>query len=306
MSQNSEDNLFNNPDPVGDKKKESPISGLFAKLKAKGAELKGHKQEFQMDKKSISDYKDSLVPGQNDRVAEQNNIKKESNSSLPTNDSTNPQPARDAKKAAVKEKVVISSKKWRAPKILKTNLIRGEVTTFIDWQKNFLVLGASFLLAVLIIVVVYVGLVFWEIKEIEKAQELDDELRVLSQSIIKTEEEIKSVDIFESKLALANTLLDNHIRWTKYITFLEENLLQNVYLTSGINTEVNSDYSLSLKGGSYSDIEEQIKVFKRNESVKDVWVKSGKLADAQKDELLINRGVNFSLNFELVNNFLKN
>ena len=83
-------------------------------------------------------------------------------------------------------------------------------------------------------------------------------------------------------------------------------MLQNVYLTSGINTEVNSDYSLSLKGGSYSDIEEQIKVFKRNESVKDVWVKSGKLADAQKDELLINRGVNFSLNFELVNNFLKN
>jgi len=161
------------------------------------------------------------------------------------------------------------------------------------------------LLSGLIVSVVFIGLVFWEIKEIEKAQALDDELRVLSQSIINAETEAQPVNTFESKLVLAKNLLGSHTNWSNYINFLEENLLKDVYLTSAIGADTKGKYSLSLKGKDFSDIEKQIKVFKNNELVKDVWVRSGKVAEANKNQLLINRGVDFNLDFELVDNFFK-
>ena len=178
----------------------------------------------------------------------------------------------------VKEKLTnLSPDKWRAPKILKTNLIKGEVTAFFDWKKNLKVLVINVLITCLIIALIYTGLIIWGMKTGQQMELLSGEIEEIKWGIIKLENDIAIVDIFQKKLRIASLLLNKHIYWTNFFKLLEENTLADVYYVGGFSGNIGGKYTLPARADSFSTITDQIKVMRLNEKVVKVNVSAGSL-----------------------------
>jgi hypothetical protein len=109
--------------------------------------------------------------------------------------------------------------KWKAPKILKTDLIKDEVTIFIDWKKNIKNILANLVMAMIIVAIAYFGLELWGKSSAQQVKTLNNEITDLAQKIIKSKVELKNIDEFQKKLVLAGKIIDQHIYWTNFFNF---------------------------------------------------------------------------------------
>lgn len=166
---------------------------------------------------------------------------------------------------------------WQASGILKTNLVENEVTTVINWKKNIIILSSVLGVVVLIIVVLYGGLIFWERSALQKEEALDAEITELKKAIAETKIKMKEVDAFRERLQLAGNLLDKHIYWTNFFSFLEKNILPDVYLTADFSGTPEGEYSFSALTTNFSRLADQIRFLRANKNVISVSVDGGKL-----------------------------
>ena len=199
----------------------------------------------------------------------------------------------------IKEKLVSVSEKWKAPKILKTNLIKGEITTFIDWKKNIRLLSINIALVLLILGAIYFGLVFWEVKATEQSQTLGGEISGLKSKIIKAEESVQEVDVFQEKLKYASLLLDQHVYWTNVFEFLENNLLSDVVITGAFTGDLSGEFKLAAQADSYNTIAKQIKILRLNKDITEVEVTGGTLNSVEDEDGRNKTVVNFTLGFSI-------
>lgn len=159
--------------------------------------------------------------------------------------------------------------------VLKTNLIKYEVTTFIDWSKNLKVLGLYILIALAILGFLFGGLLFWEIKAKEKEIKIDSDINELAAKIKRIKIQTATVDEFQDQLNLVTKILDQHVYWTNFFDFLEKHTLPEVTYTKGFSGSTDGIYDLSAEAGSYELIARQIKAFKESEYVEEVFVTKG-------------------------------
>jgi len=204
-----------------------------------------------------------------------------------------------ARKDLVKEKLVSAGKKWKAPKILKTNLIKGEITTFIDWKKNIRTLIVDIALAFFMLGVIYFGLIFWELKALEQSQVLGGEISDLKLKIAGIEKEVQTVDVFQEKLKYAKLLLDEHIYWNNIFSFLEKNLLKEVVIKSNFSGNLSGEFSFSAQADSFNTIAKQIKLLRLNKDVLGVDITGGTLAAVEDEEGNMETVVDFKLVFRI-------
>lgn len=202
------------------------------------------------------------------------------------------------------------AKTWEAPKIIKTNLVEGQNTTFIDWHSNFnLVLGVIFF-AVIIIGGCLGGLLLWEKNLDRKSSDLDQEIGKIKIEVISNLKEVESIDLFQEKLKYANLLLQNHIYFTNLFVFLEKNLLPNVYLMGDFSAKKDGNYSFSMETDNFKTMSGQVLLLKsKKDAVKEVKVSGGRFSSvAAPDSESPNKEV-LDFNIQLVidsNIFLKN
>jgi hypothetical protein len=239
---------------------------------------------FWSDRKSLADKKDKEILMDYQEVFKKEKGERKGETEF-TSLAPSPSESKDSKDgnigSVIKDKLkTLSPNKWKAPKILKTNLIKGEVTTFFDWKKNLKVLAVNIFIACSIIVIIYGGLAFWEIRANQQRELLFSEIEEIKQKIIKIESEIKEVEIFQKKIELASLLLNKHIYWTNFFKFLEENTLSSVYYTGGFSGDIDGEYILSAQANSFSTIADQAKVLRANDKVLSVSVSSGNLASS--------------------------
>lgn len=203
-----------------------------------------------------------------------------------------------------KEKKVVEEKKaeWERTDVLETNLIEGEMVSFFNVKKNISFLIIVFSLVILILGGSYLGMYFWT-KEINKTTE--DSTRVSgaqNQQITVLEKEKKEIYTFGRKLELVEYLLNNHVYWTNFLRFLEENTLNEVYYIS-FSGDLGGSYGLPAVTQNYSLIDKQIETFLKNKEVNEVSVKSGQFGAGSTDKASVIFNLDLKIN---PNIFFKN
>jgi len=205
-----------------------------------------------------------------------------------------------SKKKKIKEDV--KRNPLQNPKILEVNLIRDEVRIGFDWGRNISVLVLVLFIAGLLVAEVYYGLNWWEQQENLKSQALADEISKVSQEISQIKNKSDEALSYKDKSNELGRLLNKHIYWTAFFSWLEKTTLNTVSYGSfsGNTTGV---YSLSAKALNYAQVSWQVKSFSDSPLVKKVEVLDVLAASAKDDNKGLDngagRGVNFSVDLEV-------
>jgi len=201
-----------------------------------------------------------------------------------------------------KTKESIKRNPLQNPKILEVNLIRDEVRISFDWGKNISVLVLVLFIAGLLVAEVCYGLNWWEQQENLKSQALADEISKVNQEINQIKSKSDEALSYKDKSNELGRLLNEHIYWTTFFSWLEKTTLNTVSYGS-FSGDTTGIYSLSAKALDYAQVSWQVKSFSDSSLVKKVEVLSVASASS-KDENKgtgngTDKGVNFSLNLEV-------
>ncbi|HBI97086.1 MAG: hypothetical protein US83_C0009G0015 [Candidatus Falkowbacteria bacterium GW2011_GWC2_38_22] len=172
-------------------------------------------------------------------------------------------------------------KEVERPWTLKTNLIKEEVTTFVNWQKNiaFSILGLVFV--VLLIGGAYSYLVYKEYMAVKEEKALSAEIAGLEEQISQAKKQAVEADVFQKKLKLASELLGKHVYWSEFFKFMEKNTLADTFYTGAFSGNVKSEFSFSVTTNSYQSVDDQLRVFRNDKMVLSAKADSASFSDAK-------------------------
>ncbi|KKR21073.1 MAG: hypothetical protein UT48_C0014G0007 [Parcubacteria group bacterium GW2011_GWE2_39_37] len=313
--------------PELEKKTKSKIFDIFSFFK-KGKKTEDKKEQLvekMISRKETLDLIKNYVRHKEEIGEEKNDeIKKEKVSELNINNAAEEGKFADlptAEKVKTEERVepisgeAIDKKSWlryiiskiklknhETKTIVATDLIKGEVITFFDWQKSFIYLVAATLISFLLIGFAYLILLYnIEIKK-QNAQDFEKKLALINEKISKEEVGIREIDIFQQKIILVNSLINDHVYWTNFFKFLEENTLTDISFSSVFNGNAKGEYSFDATAKDFGAVVKQIEVLRNNKLVRSVSTNGGTVlrTDDAKE-------VNFDLKLSLDPTvFLKN
>lgn len=182
---------------------------------------------------------------------------------------------------------------------IKTNLIDDEVATFIDWKSAFNSFIVYFSILLILIIGAFAYLSFLENEEEKKANIYNEDILSTSLSIKKEEQTIDKGLILQGKIQAVEYLIDNHIYWTNFFDFIEENTLESVYYDKfGGNTKTQFDF-LATADKNYFNATEQIKLFKENAYIQEVEVSSLNLKE-DGDSTQVTFSINLQVDPEIL------
>ncbi|PLX21761.1 hypothetical protein C0584_01510 [Candidatus Parcubacteria bacterium] len=194
------------------------------------------------NKKIISEYDETLSTEQNERNGGVSN-----------------------KLDALKEKLGLHSSATGESGI-KTNLIdTDDVATFIDWKSSSSIFISYFLVLLIIISGGMAYLTFLEGEKEKKATSYEERILAIKANISSEEQKAEEVDRLQKKMIAFETILDNHIYWTNFFDYIEDNTLAQVSYQQ-FSGETDGEYSLLAKAeNSFFTAGEQLKKFKEDE-----------------------------------------
>lgn len=191
----------------------------------------------------------------------------------------------------------------RNPEILEVNLVKDEVIVRFDWNRHLFVALLVFIFAGLVVFEIYLGLDYWEKRESEKAIAIEEETSQLKRDIIDLTNKSQDALSFKDKSSAFSDLLNNHVYWTRFFTWLETNTLNTVKY-EGFAGDLSGTYSLSASAPSFAEASWQVKVLANNENVKNVSViavssNAEVLEEGQNLEELEASAASFSIDLEI-------
>lgn len=169
------------------------------------------------------------------------------------------------------------------PKILEVNLIKDEARVFFDWNKNILVLATTLFIASLFVLEIYLGLGWWEKKEMAQVDVLRDEVAALSRETVKYQNQIGAALAYKDKSASFSVLLDEHIYWSNFFYWLERNTLSSVRYES-FDGDLSGNYNLSAIAPVFADVSWQVKAFLNDPLVEKVSVERAEVEKKPGDD----------------------
>lgn len=193
------------------------------------------------------------------------------------------------------EKKLKSSKNIKTfenPQVLKTNLIEHDLVDVIDWGRSMMIFSIFMIFSILILVASYWGVIYWGDKQISQIEVESSEIEKIQNDLKTTKKEATEALLFSEKLGLINSVLDRHVYWTNFFSFLEENTLSDVYYTKGFKGSLNGEYLLNCNTRDFALIEAQVDQFNSSVYTKEAKVTSGKVSADQ------DKGIDF-VNFDL-------
>lgn len=182
-------------------------------------------------------------------------------------------------------------------KILKTNLIQGEIVTFFDWRSKAIISAIAISVPVFITVAAYFGLGFYQKNSQSKNSEQARIFADLEKKIAEEESGILEMLNFQEKLKIVSKVFEKHIYWTNFFKFLEDNTIKNVYFTS-FDGDTSGNYSMEALASDYGSISEQAGVFKNNKKITFVEAGGGETVSGDGKNKTM---VKFDLNFSILN-----
>ncbi len=192
---------------------------------------------------------------------------------------------------------------FKNPEILEVNLVKDEVVIFFDWNKSILAIILVLILSSLFVFQIYLGLDYWERRENEKALLIEQETNLLKSEIADLNNKAKDALSFKDKSSAFSDILNNHVYWTRFFSWLERNTLSTVSY-NGFSGDLSGSYSLAATTPSYAEASWQVKAFSDSPIVKNVMVESvsSKLIEVETGQDLdpvISNEVSFNIELEL-------
>ncbi|MDP2736625.1 MAG: hypothetical protein Q8O59_02440 [bacterium] len=180
-------------------------------------------------------------------------------------------------------------------RVIETNLIQGELVTFFDWHSKIIISVSAILMPIFVVGAVYYGLAFYQksnqAKNLAQAQKFAE----LEQSITKEEAGLKEISDFEAQLKIVSKVFEQHLYWTNFFNFLEDNTIKDVYFIN-FDGDTSGNYIMDALAASYSSISEQVNVFKNNKKITAAEAEGGDLvAGDDTNESLVKFIFNFSI-----------
>lgn len=184
------------------------------------------------------------------------------------------------KYANLKIREDIENRFWHSHNIVRANLIKEQETLFFNWHSKILTLILAMGLACLTIGILYGALLVWESNKLNENQDIFDNLASVNEEINKVEVVANEILGFNDKLVLVDFILDNHIYWTNFFSFLEEYTIVNVYY-EGFSGDIGGQYSLPSVARDFRDVYLQIKLMQQYEQVMSADTESAKQLQQQ-------------------------
>ncbi|MDD4333458.1 MAG: hypothetical protein PHT51_05115 [Patescibacteria group bacterium] len=180
------------------------------------------------------------------------------------------------------------------PKILESNLVKGQALHFFNWEKNIVILIITLLIPALILTLAY-----WELKNVEDREnanlsELNSQIKTITANLNIISDYSQEAKNFQKKLNLVNGMLDKHVYWTNFFKLLEEKTLAQVWYLGGFSGDLSGNYTLNARTKSYSLIESQVKELLLSPYISQAQVGGGTVFAGTKDS---SPGIDFVLNF---------
>lgn len=161
------------------------------------------------------------------------------------------------------------------PEVLEVNLIKDEMEVDFELNKRLFSLFLALFVAGLFVAEIYFGLDWWQTEEEKKAVSLKNDYEKVSQDVRTTKAKAEEMMTFKDKLAVSQKILDNHIYWTNFFTWLEKNTLNSVSYNGGFSGDISGSYNLGATANNYSDISWQVRNFKNDKYVVSALVNTG-------------------------------
>lgn len=215
------------------------------------------------------------------------------------------EPPRPPDRQAGKEKIEVPKKPAEAPevqpdksapKVLETNLIKGEIITFFDWRRKITAMTSAVLILGFFMALIYLGLGYYQKYNQAKIKAETKKFSQLSDRIRQEEAGLEEAMEFQARLKLVSQIFSRHAYWTNFFEFLENNTINNVYYT-GFDGDTGGSYSLEAMASRFSDISDQINVFESNNKITEAQTAGGEFIRGDAGH---KAGVKFNLSFSIL------
>jgi len=183
-------------------------------------------------------------------------------------------------------------------RVLETNLIQGELITFFDWRAKIIFLISAILTPIFVIGAIYYGLVFYQKSSQAKNLLLAQRFAEIEKNITEEESGLKEIYDFQSKLKIVSKIFEQHLYWTNFFKFLEDNTIKNVYFRD-FKGDTSGVYVMDALAADYGNISEQVNVFRNNKKITAVEADGGQMAEGDIENKSL---VSFILNFSVLKN----
>jgi hypothetical protein len=184
------------------------------------------------------------------------------------------------------------------PKILETNLIKGEIVSFFDWRKKIIIFIGAILIPIILTGAFYYGLQYYYKQILADNQEQTKKFNDLVDRTKQAGADLQEIYSFQSRLKTVSEIFYQHIYWTNFFNFLEDNTLKSVYY-KGFEGDTGGNYALEAIASGYADIAGQVQLIKNNKLITDVQTAGGETVSGGSNSQV---KVRFSLNFSILKN----
>lgn len=170
----------------------------------------------------------------------------------------------------------LEQKSWSRPAITETNLVKNQTTLYFNWNKFWLDL-IQWLVVTLFFLSLCGSLFYlWRRNQNKQAGDIVQRLAKINRLINLTENEVSGVLDFRLRLIMVSELLNKHIYWNNFFSFLEKNTLPNVFYQDFIG-DTNGDYILKARTDNFDSMAKQLKVFRQSPDVLEVSSEGGEM-----------------------------
>jgi len=157
------------------------------------------------------------------------------------------------------QKEQIENRSWESFGVVHTNLIREHRGMFLNWQSKILWLLLFVAIAGLASIAAYGFLLILEKDKISSSQGAFANLTGIVTQIQSEEVYAEEILMFNNKLLAVDYLLNNHIYWTNFYKFLEDNTINDVYYEK-FSGDLSGKYILPAVAKDYRSISTELRV----------------------------------------------
>lgn len=189
--------------------------------------------------------------------------------------------------------------------LLETDLIKGEVQIKFEWSKHLIAFFALLLSSFVLIMEAYILLSWWEKdKSLENSYYLQDEILEINREKNNLEQRYSEVFDFKNRMSTSFSLLDKHVYWTNFFSFLEQNTLKNVYFKK-FSGDTGGNYILPAASDDVRAISYQSKYFSADRRSISVSISDEEIAEGGigPESGFVNFNVNLSVDPKIFNQF---
>lgn len=177
----------------------------------------------------------------------------------------------------------VEQKSWARPTITETNLIKGQTTLYFNWRRFWLDLIQWLVITLFFLSLCGVLFYLWRQNQNKQTTDTVQRLAKVDQLVTLAENEVGDVLDFRLRLMLVSELLNSHIYWSNFFSFLEKNTLPNVFYQD-FSGDTHGEYILKARTDNFDSMAKQLKVLRRAADVLEVDSEGG---DMIKNEPIV-------------------